>query len=141
MHPSSSFVGMSDDHNLMTSVYQLRGQLIDMAFDSSRLWKEEVADHRNVVRHLVSAAGLRSVEQQSIQQVSWRIQHGIHHSNRRIREVFKVLKSVPLTDATLEWISTLGGEHWQNFWRTQFLGSLRWRRQRRVLKRNSLCYE
>jgi hypothetical protein len=45
------FVGVSDDYNLVATINQFRRQLIDMAFDTSRLGKEEVADHGNAVRH------------------------------------------------------------------------------------------
>ena len=46
------FIGMSDNDNFMTTVDELCGQLVDVAFDSSWLREEEVADHSNVVRHL-----------------------------------------------------------------------------------------
>ncbi len=51
VHAGPSFVGMCNYHNLMTSIYQFRSQLIDVTFDSAWLGKEEVADHCNVVRH------------------------------------------------------------------------------------------
>lgn len=47
----SFFVCMSDDYNLVAAVNELRGKLVDMAFNTSRLGKEEVADHGNIVRH------------------------------------------------------------------------------------------
>ena len=50
-YASSFFVGVGDDYNLVTAVDKLRRDLVDMAFDSSRLGKEEVADHGNIVRH------------------------------------------------------------------------------------------
>ena len=48
----TALVSMGDDHHLMATVNEFGGQLVDMTFDSSRLWKEEVADHGDVVRHL-----------------------------------------------------------------------------------------
>lgn len=51
-----ALVGVCDDHDFVASVYQLGGQLIDMALDSSWLGEEEVADHRDVVRHPGSCA-------------------------------------------------------------------------------------
>ena len=50
-YASSFFVGMRDDYNLVAAIDELRRDLVDMTFDSSRLGKEEVADHGNVVRH------------------------------------------------------------------------------------------
>ena len=47
----TALVGMRDDHNLMATVDELGGELVDMTFDSPRLRKEEVADHGDVVRH------------------------------------------------------------------------------------------
>ena len=43
---------MCDDHDLVAAVDQLRRQLVDVTFDSSRLREEEVADHGDIVRHL-----------------------------------------------------------------------------------------
>jgi hypothetical protein len=40
-----------DNYDLVASVDELRGELVDVAFDSSWLGEEEVADHRNIVRH------------------------------------------------------------------------------------------
>jgi hypothetical protein len=65
MDTRSAFVSMRDNHNLVPSVNQFSCQLIDMAFHASGLWKEEVADHGDVVRHLVSMIGVRPFEQQS----------------------------------------------------------------------------
>jgi hypothetical protein len=45
------FVGMGDYDDLVAAVDELCGELIDVAFNSSWLGKEEVADHGNVVRH------------------------------------------------------------------------------------------
>ena len=44
-------VRMGDDNDFMTAVDELGGQLVNMAFDSSWLWEEVVADHGNIVRH------------------------------------------------------------------------------------------
>ena len=55
----TAFVGMGDDNNLVTAVDEPSGELIDVAFNSSRLRKEEVADHGNVVRHLGRDGRLR----------------------------------------------------------------------------------
>lgn len=48
---SATLVLMGDDDDLVTTVNELLRQLVDMTLDSSRLWKEEVADHGDVVRH------------------------------------------------------------------------------------------
>lgn len=48
---SSAFVCMRDDNHLVPAVDELRGELVDVAFDSAWLGKEPVADHCNVVRH------------------------------------------------------------------------------------------
>ena len=47
----SPFVCVCDDDDLVTSIDQLGGKLINVRFDSARLGEEEVADHGNVVRH------------------------------------------------------------------------------------------
>ncbi len=52
----AAFVGMGDDYDLVAAVDELGRQLVDVAFDSSGLWEEEVADHGNVVRHRVEPA-------------------------------------------------------------------------------------
>ncbi len=46
-----SFVGMCDDDNFVATVYELRGELVNVTFDAARLGEEEVADHGNVVSH------------------------------------------------------------------------------------------
>lgn len=51
MNAGSTFGGMSDDNHFVTSIYQLRSNLIDVTFDSSRCRKEEVANHSDVVWH------------------------------------------------------------------------------------------
>ena len=43
-------------YNLVPTVYKFCRELIDVAFHSPRLGEEEVADHRNVVRHFVLLA-------------------------------------------------------------------------------------
>ena len=47
----SILVRVRDDYNFVSSVDELRRELIDVTFDSSWLWKEEVANHGNVIRH------------------------------------------------------------------------------------------
>ena len=42
---------MGDDDDFVSSIDELGGQLVDVAFDSSWLWEEEVADHSDIVRH------------------------------------------------------------------------------------------
>jgi len=49
---SPSLVGMGYDNNLMPSVDELGGELVDVALDSAELREEEVADHGNIVGHL-----------------------------------------------------------------------------------------
>lgn len=83
MYTSPAFVGMRDNDDLVASVNQFRGQLINVTFHASGLWKEEVADHGNVVRHCVSTAGLRSFEQQSSSRRSWRYLHFVQFPKRR----------------------------------------------------------
>jgi len=51
VNASTPFVSVRDHDDLMTSIDELHRQLVDMAFDSSWLRIEEVADHGNVVRH------------------------------------------------------------------------------------------
>ena len=51
---AATFVGVGDNHYLVSTIYEFRGQLVYMAFDAAWLGKEEVADHSNVVRHLCS---------------------------------------------------------------------------------------
>jgi hypothetical protein len=65
MDTCPAFVGMRDNDDLVPSINQFCGQLIDVTFHASGLRKEEVADHGNVVRHLVSMVGLRPFEEQS----------------------------------------------------------------------------
>lgn len=50
-HAGPFFVCVGDDYNLVPAINELGRKLIDMAFDSSWLGKEEVADHGNIVRH------------------------------------------------------------------------------------------
>ena len=47
----SALICMGNDHHFVTTVDQLCGKLIDMAFDSSWLREEEVADHSDIVWH------------------------------------------------------------------------------------------
>ena len=50
-YPSTVIVGMSDNDHLVASINELGRELINMAFHSSGLRKEKVADHCNIVRH------------------------------------------------------------------------------------------
>jgi len=50
-HARPSFVCMRNNNHLMAAVDKLRRELVDVTFDSSRLGKEEIADHGDVVRH------------------------------------------------------------------------------------------
>jgi hypothetical protein len=50
-HSSPPVIRVGNYYDLVPSIDELRGQLVDVGFDSSRLGKEEVADHRNVIRH------------------------------------------------------------------------------------------
>jgi len=54
---SPAVVSMRDDDDFVASVYELCRELVDMAFDSSWLGKEVVADHGNIVRHREKSAG------------------------------------------------------------------------------------
>lgn len=47
---SSSFVCMSDYNDLVPSIDEFGGELVDVAFDAAGLGEEEVADHRNIIR-------------------------------------------------------------------------------------------
>lgn len=42
-------VGVSDDDNLVSTVDELCGELVDVRLDASRLGEEEVANHSDVV--------------------------------------------------------------------------------------------
>lgn len=42
---------MCDDYHFVAAINELRGDLVDVTFDSSWLGKEEVANHGNIVRH------------------------------------------------------------------------------------------
>ena len=68
----TAFVGMSDYDDFVAAIDELRGKLIDVAFNSSWLGKEEVADHCDVVRHFCRESRLRPTEQQSRNALSWR---------------------------------------------------------------------
>jgi hypothetical protein len=46
-----SFVCVGYDYNLVSSIDELRGELVNMTFDSSGLREEEVADHGDIIRH------------------------------------------------------------------------------------------
>lgn len=57
VYTSTTFVSMSDNHDLMASINQFACELIDVTFDSARLREEEIADHGDVVRHIESCIG------------------------------------------------------------------------------------
>lgn len=57
VHPSTTLVCVSDDYHFVASINQFGGELVDVAFDSSWLWEEEVTDHSDVVRHLDASRG------------------------------------------------------------------------------------
>jgi hypothetical protein len=67
----STFVCMGDDYDLVSSVNELGGELVDVAFDSSWLGKEEVADQRNIVWHGGSAR--LSVYSKKVKYRRWRM--------------------------------------------------------------------
>jgi hypothetical protein len=46
-----ALIGMSYDNNFMSSINQLSGELVDVAFYPSWLGKEVVAHHGDTVRH------------------------------------------------------------------------------------------
>jgi hypothetical protein len=50
-YSGSIIVGVRYYYDFMSAINQLCRKLIDVTFDTPRLWKEEVADHSNVVRH------------------------------------------------------------------------------------------
>src|SRR3954465_10952073 len=51
-YSSSIIVGVRYYYDLVSAINELCRKLIDVTFDTSRLWKEEVADHGNIVRHV-----------------------------------------------------------------------------------------
>ena len=58
----TTFVGMGDYDDLVATVNELSGELVDVALNSSWLGEEEVADHGNVVWHFGDAGRPRPVE-------------------------------------------------------------------------------
>lgn len=72
MNSCTTLVGMGDYNHLVASIDELCRELVDVTFNSSKLWKEEVADHGNVVRHLGRDGQLRPTERQSRKAASWR---------------------------------------------------------------------
>lgn len=50
-HTSAAFILMGDDNDLVAAINEFLRQLVDVTFYASRLRKEEVTDHGNVVRH------------------------------------------------------------------------------------------
>ena len=52
---TTTFVGVSDYHHLMTSIDKLGGKLVDMTFNAAGLRKKEIADHGDIVGHLSSS--------------------------------------------------------------------------------------
>lgn len=53
---SASFVCVCNNYNFVSAIDELGRKLVDMAFDSSGLGKEEIADHSNIVWHLCGVA-------------------------------------------------------------------------------------
>ena len=51
VNPSTTLIRMCDYDDLVASINELCGQLVDVALDTAGLRKEKVADHSNVVRH------------------------------------------------------------------------------------------
>lgn len=47
----SVLICVCNNYDFVSSVDEFRGELVDMTFDASWLWKEEVADHGYIVRH------------------------------------------------------------------------------------------
>lgn len=43
---------MCDDDDLVATIDELGGELVDVAFNAAGLGEKEVADHGDVVRHL-----------------------------------------------------------------------------------------
>lgn len=50
-HSSSTFVCVCNHHDFVSSINEFCGELVNVTFDASGLWKEIVADHSNIVRH------------------------------------------------------------------------------------------
>ena len=50
-HSRAPFVGVRYNDDFVSSIDELRGELVDMTFDSARLGEEEIADHGDIVRH------------------------------------------------------------------------------------------
>ncbi|PQE29459.1 hypothetical protein CJF32_00003236 [Rutstroemia sp. NJR-2017a WRK4] len=50
-YSGSIVVGVRYYYDFVSAINELCRKLIDVTFDTSRCWKEEVADHSNVVRH------------------------------------------------------------------------------------------
>ena len=57
----ATLVGMCDNYDLVATIDEFAGQLVDVTLDSSVLGKEEVADHCDVVRHLGGLLKRRSI--------------------------------------------------------------------------------
>lgn len=63
----SPFVGMSNDDDFVTAIDELSRELINVAFNASRLGEKEVADHSNMVRHLGQSPRLQRHPVQAVQ--------------------------------------------------------------------------
>lgn len=48
---SPPFIRMGDDDDLVATVDELGGELVDVAFNAAGLGEKEVADHRDIVWH------------------------------------------------------------------------------------------
>ncbi len=49
---SSPFISMGNDDDFVAAIDELGRELVDVAFNAAWLGEKEVADHRNIVRHL-----------------------------------------------------------------------------------------
>lgn len=58
-HTLSIVMRVRDDNDLVASVYELARELVNVRFDASWLWKEEVADHGDVVAPASHGGGER----------------------------------------------------------------------------------
>jgi len=54
---SSPIICMRDDYDFVSSIDELRGELVDMTFDTTELRKEEIADHCDIVGHFRGILG------------------------------------------------------------------------------------
>lgn len=50
-HTCATLVRVCNDNDFVSAIDELGRELVDVAFDSSWLWEEEVADHGDIVAH------------------------------------------------------------------------------------------